>query len=353
MSFYGYLYMLSIFFLITSVGTKKNNKDFLSTTPHKIVKSKKLQLNFFLSYQHSFARGIFLTDTSIILTNNKDLENDYFFYEFSIASKKQIGKYVKFGTKVNEVLSPLSYGLSKDGSLFATDITLNKILSFSKKSTTNTNKETIYLKENALNDVGYSVQLIDSNTAIITGIEKSNNKVQIINIKTKEVFQSWGNYTDAPNNEPFSAWKQAIEGFIFLKPDGKKAVLGYRFTNKIEIFDLQDYSSILITSKDNFEPAFVPIRVSDGYLMQRTEQTRFAFVNGYCTQKFCYLLYSGEQHETTNKNKGKYIYKYDWTGKLVDTITLDRYITGFAISKDDNNIYAFDSNSKNVVFAQL
>lgn len=349
-------YLNYIFIIILIYLSNSNCKDVNSTSnisSSRVGENKKIKMKDFLNYQHSFARGIFLTDTSIILTNNKDFANDYFFYEFSLSTKNQIGKYVQYGRKENEILSPLSYGLSKNGSLFVTDITLNKVLSFIKKYIPKTNNEKTYLSENILNDVGYSMQLIDSNTAIFTGIEESKHKVQIINIKTKEILKSWGNYPDAPNNEPFSAWKQANEGFIFIKPDGKKAVIGYRFTNKAEIFDLEKQTNILVTNKDNFEPAFVPIRVSDGYLMQRTEQTQFAFVNGYCTENFFYLLYSGEQHETENKNQGKYIYKYNWNGELIDTITLGKYITGFAISKDDKIIYAFEPESKKIVFSQL
>lgn len=66
-----------------------------------------------------------------------------------------------------------------------------------------------------LNDVGYSLQLIDSITAIFTGIGKSTTKVQIVNIKSKEIIQSWGSYTNAPINQPFSAWKQAVKAFSF------------------------------------------------------------------------------------------------------------------------------------------
>lgn len=113
-------------------------------------------------------------------------------------------------------------------------------------------------------------------------------------------------------------------------------------------------TSTVITNKNNFKPVFL----CSNYLLKiiqckRTELTQFAFVNGYCTDKYCYLLYSGEQHETVNKNKGKYIYKYDWNGKLIDIVTLDRYITGFAISKDDSSIYAFDTESRKIVFAQF
>ncbi|MCU0322429.1 MAG: TolB-like 6-bladed beta-propeller domain-containing protein, partial [Chitinophagaceae bacterium] len=113
-------FILIVILLSNSNCKDSNSRSIISSSSLKVKEEIKLQLKDFLSYQHSFARGVFLTDTSIILTNNKDLANDYFFYEFSIASKKQIGKYVKFGRKENEVLSPLSYGLSKDGSLFVT-----------------------------------------------------------------------------------------------------------------------------------------------------------------------------------------------------------------------------------------
>lgn len=83
--------------------------------------------------------------------------------------------------------------------------------------------------------------------------------------------------------------------------------------------------------------------------MLRTDETRYAFVNGAVTDKYIYLLYSGKLNSGIHPEYGKYIYQYDWSGDPIKKWVLDREILSLGLSHDDKTLYAYDPNNGNIL----
>ena len=318
----------------------------------KFPQKTSVKFEAFLKPEQTYVRGIFLTDTSIILTDDKNFSSDYFFHEYSLATKNLVGKYIKGGTKRNMTLSPISFGLYQKSELFIKDISLGKVIVASLMD--KYSFDSIATEDYPSRQFNYTEQLLDSNRILKSSIlDTLPELLQITDLKNDTVIKSFGHLPPASDNVPFGSWKHANMNFLFIKPDGSKAVLAWRYADKIEILNLGTEKSIVTKGPENIEPAFLPIKAGSRYMSQPTENTTYTYRRGYVTNKYIYLLYYGKKEDNAAHIDGKTIYVFDWDGNPVKELLLDRYIQGFAITDNDSMIYAFDAEKQYVVRSEI
>ena len=92
------------------------------------VKTIEPTFTHFLSFEKKFTNGLLLTDSTIIITNPKQFDNDYFFYEYGIKNKNLLHKYIPNGTGKGMVLGGHSFGINNEGDLYIKDIMTAKTL---------------------------------------------------------------------------------------------------------------------------------------------------------------------------------------------------------------------------------
>lgn len=318
----------------------------------KFPNELKLHFNEYLKTNINTVRGILITDSSIILTDDDGLQDGYFFWEYSKSSKNVIGKYIKGGTKKGMTLGPLCFGLTKDNKLFIRDISLRKIIlaNLDKKLF----QDTLETEEFSANEFNYSEVVLDEKRSLRSSIlDTSKYLVNLIDITTDTVITKFGILNEPPNNIPFGSWKHANMNFMYSKPDLSKVILACRYTDKITIYDLKTKKGISAIGPDNLEISFLPIKAGIRYMSQPTEQTYYTFRSGFTTNKYIYLLYYGKKNDSKNHIDGDIIFVYDWNGIPIKKLFLDRMIQGFAISSDDENIYAFDAENNIIVTSKI
>jgi hypothetical protein len=159
----------------------------------------------------------------------------------------------------------------------------------------------------------------------------------------------------ADSSKPYTVpQKMSHESFLFLKPSKNKCVLASRFTDKIEIVDLNSRKSTIIRGQDMFEPDMKVMTKGNGKKIAYPGQdSREAYVRGQVTEKYIYLLYSGNLPGGKNLFYGKYIHVYDWDGKPVKRLELDNYTKDFAVAGNDSLLYTYDPKSKIISVAKL
>ena len=291
------------------------------------------------------ARRLYLVDSTIFVWNMDGAE-DYFFYWYSITGKNLSDGYIKGGQRPGDAFGAMSAGIYKK-MLWLHDIVLDKLFTVNLTKS-GTGKDTVIRKDYPVPVFYYSVQLIDSMKILGAGAYNSRSKIEEMDLWSGKITKAMGSFDNVPKEIPFNSWKNAYESFLFTRPAEDKFVLACRFADQVEIFDLKNQKSRLVKGPDKYEPAFNPIIVSGMDMAERNEKTTFAFLNGMTTQNYIYLLYSGH-HEGEHINAGKYIYVYDWKGKPIKRFQTDRYITCFAVSADDQIMYAFDPETRAVV----
>ena len=294
-------------------------------------------------------RKLYLTDSSLIICQVHLGLPTYFFHQYSLKNKALMGRYIAGGRRPGQALNAFSSGLYKKNTIWLHDISLNKVLT-AKLEKKSDGTDTLTINEYKIPQFYYAVELMDSLKLLAGGAMHNPYKIQVLNLPSGKEIDQFGSITNVPPAVPFYAWKGVFQSFLFLKPSEDKAIEVCRFTDQIEIFDLHSKKSKVVRGPENFEPDFGIMKTNGGAdVMYQNDKTRFAFVNGMVTNRFIYLLYSGNNRLSKYKDDGAYIYVYDWKGKPVTKFNLDRYIYGFTVSDDNTMMYAFDRNTGYII----
>jgi len=349
-----------IFFIIISLFIQKNEAkvkirehvNLADTIKFKnFPKEIDIILNEFLKLDDAYVRQLFLNDSSLIILDLKAKSN-YFFQQYSLKNKNLIRSFLKRGAKFGEAIVGFSGGIYNNENFWFHDISLSKLVtaSITKNST---NDEFVRMTQFNLPYFYHSIQVKDSTTLFAEGARHAENKIQELNLysgKEKNLFDS---YNYRPSNTPYYSWKGAHEGFLYIKPTKDKLVIAYSFTDKIEIFDLKIGKSKIISGPINFETKFTARNREGRDEAVIDEEAKYAFINGFLTDKYIYLLYSGKNGHFAKQDQANLIYVYDWNGSPVAKIKCNKEITAFTVSDDNTVIYAFDQETKYVVSAKL
>lgn len=307
----------------------------------------------YIFFNYGSPRRFYVTDSALIICNNTESLPDFHFYQYSLRNQTLVHKYIRSGRGKKTALNAFSSGLYNDKILWLHDITLMKILTVPLNDQ-KSNSDSLLINEFNLAHFYYSVQLLDTLNLVVTGEYVTHNKIQELFLPTSITTNQYGTYHDSSKiNMPFFSFKRAYESFLYLKPSGNKIVTACRYADQIEIFDRNSKKSKIIKGPENYLPEVTPFKSKYGDMVERNNQSRFGFVNGMVTDRFIYLLYSGNNHNSQYRILGKTIYVYDWDGNPIREIFLDRYITGFTITKDDSLIYAYDPETKYIMNSKI
>lgn len=315
---------------------------------------KETTINFqrYLQLDSSISSSaIFIQDTSIIAVNGEKLKKDYLFYEYSLRSKTLVGKYIRWGSGENRIYGPMSYGVDQN-SFWVHDNSLNKILlgSLAQKKGFDS---IAGVKEFKTSKFSYSVQLMKEAKLLNSGIFHVPEYLQITDVSKDVPVKSIATFVRPDSTLPLNTWKAAYEGFLMLKPSNDKAVIACRYADRITLFDLKTGKYKIIIGPTHFEPEFVPMNYAD-HAISRNDKTIFAFLKGgVVTENYIYLMYSGKKQGEPNFNLSNCIYVYNWDGKPIKTLKLDRYVSAIGVSADNSELYAIDPESNVLVRSKL
>lgn len=292
--------------------------------------------------------GISLYNDSLLLVRNAANSSKYHFSLFNLKSKTFMENYLPLGRKPGEVMSFLSYGLLNDR-LWAYDIIKDKIIS------TNLGNPIVEVDTIASNvpKFYYSIQMLNDKKIIGSGDYDSNYKLDLLDLSTGMVEEQIGVFN--MDNQVYSrAKKMEYESFLFLKSSKDKCVTASRYADRIEIFDLISKKSKVIRGPENYNPDVSVMSSNNGMeVIARNSNTRYAFLGGKTTDKYIYLLYSGNVHDSPHLFYGKYIYVYDWEGNPVQKIILKDYVTDFAVTSDNETLYSYNPKTKYIQIVKL
>lgn len=256
-----------------------------------------------------------------------------------------IQQYIKGGRGEGEAFGSLSSGIYKD-KLWLCDISARKVI-FAPLGGRS-------MEEYKLPHFYYNIQPIAELKAIGNGAFHSDYKIQQIDLATGTEDFEFGEYDNVPADIPVAAWKRAHESLLYLSPDEQYAVTACLLSDQIEIFDLKNRTSKLISGPENFKAEFEAYKDQGGKdVIQYTDKTRLAFQDASVTDKYIYLLYSGKKNKERQSFYGAFVYVFDWDGNPVKKLTLDKSVLSIAASQDDKILYTFDEASRTAVYASI
>lgn len=339
-----YILPLFLFFSISCnlIAQKKEN----SIIFDKFNSEKKINLKSSNGFENLNAEGLALYHDSILIVRNGANTSKYHFSIFNLKSQKFLANAFEIGRKENQSLAFLSYGINAD-KIWVYDIIKEKVLTLNLDSLLNYN--TININEFSNPNFYYSTQLIDPITLLGSGDYDSDYWLAYVNLNNGDVIEQLIPYAQDTLSNFKRSEKMAYESFLFLKPSKDKCALAARYSDRVQIVDLKSKESIIIKGPNNLEPKVLVMKGNDGKeLSTRNHETIINFVKGQVTDKYIYLLYSGDNDNGIKSFNGKAIYVYDWNGNPVRKLILNDYVLDFVVTSDDKNLYGYNPKTKTI-----
>lgn len=279
------------------------------------------------------------------------MSSSYKFLVYDILNEKELGYAVKSGTKNNEVMGFISFG-AFGSDFWVYDMIKSKVILYDYNSLlTNTDQG---VNTYQIDKFYYSTQLINKQTMLVSGDYDSEYWFSIYDLSNGKIREDLVPYVRNNSDTVSKAIKTAYESFLYVKPDKSRAVLAARYADRIQIVNLDTKESKVIKGPDNYDPDMVLMKDNLGEeIYTRGPNTQYAFVSGTTTNKYIYLLYSGNNHNGTHRWYGKYIYKYDWDGNPIERLELPEYTLDFAVTSGDRIIYTYDPEDEVIKTGEL
>lgn len=338
--------IIIIIFIFAGCGSNNDNLGENTILFSKFPKVDSVYFNNICEYKQGVAGMLELVDSTLIIFN-VSLNSKYFLCNYSLKNGQFSNEYIGKGRGPGEAIGAIGIGINGN-SLWLHDISLNKILIIDKSKAI-AYDSTIYFKEYPVKENYYMIGFNDSLHYFGVGNNNSAFKIQEIDLISGKEINQYGEYKNISPNIPLVSFKSAHESFIYIKPKGNKIVLPYRYLDAVEIFNINTQKSVIIHGPEGFDVMFNPL--PNG--MERTDKTRFAFVNGTITNKYIYLSYSGLLCNSENSYYGSKVYVYDWDGNPIRKLILNKQILGIAISEDDKTMYAYDVNTGFIIQSNI
>jgi len=283
---------------------------------------------------------LIVTDSLFIFFN--PWNKHHLFYIFNKNDHKFIKPIGKRGKGPNEIIRPGNFIFSKtNNSLIVFDHGDNNFHQFTiNKENETTNKDNYLKFPNKYNEIVFEMNIIDSTRRVIScGIDKSILK--IIDKKNKVTKEIGVNPYYQENIKRFTAadlfWRK-----IETHPT-KKEIIVVIFLNydRIMAFDINKDSLIF----DNVGPDFIEHKIeyySTG-AYKPSEKSKEGYFDIAVSNSFIYALYSGYKEKS-----GKYpdqIFVFNWEGKPVAKLNLDREIWAIELDNKKKLIYGITPKS--------
>lgn len=342
--------LLSLFYLSSSSQRSGQTDTFLFT---KFPAEKSLHFETAFPVKKDFVRKVFLTDTSVI-TWSVNEDRSFFFRPYSLNGQRKPGGYIRSGRGEGKIASPLSGGRYKD-TYWLFDISANKVVTARTQSNI-AGRDTVILEEYSTPDFYYSTALTDSLQLLGAGVYDATFKLARIDLQTGQTIRIYGSFDNPPADIPFNSWKESFQSVLYTRSGKDVAVLACRYTDQVEFINMITGNSRIIKGPENHPPQYSPLFSGDRDVIERTAETRFAFSDGAVTDKYIYLIYSGN-HEVEGAGNlngtGKMIYVYDWQGMPVRKLIVNKAVSCITVTADDSMLYAYDPETEAIVKTKI
>lgn len=317
----------------------------------KIVKCDSLQSVNFIALDSIHPRYFFRTGDSIIIITNYDGRKNLALV-MDLKSRKIVGSFMPYGRKKNQLLSTFSAGFVNNH-LWGYDLIGNKIVTYDlseKPYTADSSRYHTY----PLDKSYYWVVMGDTSTVYASGNDTQYAKIdKFVPSKQGEIVEI-GNFNDIPTrlkDTPIE-WRLSQQAFLFIRPDQRYAALACRFTDKIEFFDLHSGTSKVLSGPDGYEAQY-KMSVGENVNLIYTNKTKRAFLSGYASSKYLYLIYLGDFHYLSREEQHRKIMVFDWNGNFKKCYLVPGFPEELIVSEEEHKMYMYDQKTNSLEIYDL
>ncbi|HRF33891.1 MAG TPA: BF3164 family lipoprotein [Cyclobacteriaceae bacterium] len=259
---------------------------------------------------------------------------------------KMIGGIISRGMGPDELTSVARMDFNPDKTFWAHDIVAGQLKKFELVIT----PDTSFVIANGHEQLRYPVM----NAFLVKSGMIGTTTQDIMPLKRFYIYDSLGNRKEAGDYPkykreiPPTALVEVFNGWASLKPSKDRFVLGYEYTDLIEIYNGEFELIKRIQGPDNFLPEFdLKQRGNSIAMMRRYDKTKYAYQAVASSDSLIFLLY--DNGETISKDEDqdeasqfKTIVVIDWEGRPLSLYQLDHSIISVCVDWHRRVIYGLD-----------
>lgn len=293
-------------------------------------------------------------DSLLFVTNNLN-RNPYHVRVFDISQKKPVNNIMPVSRKKGGALSFMSFGIS-DSLIWVFDVAKNGFIIGNIDTILNGNGGVEYYSECRIKPqiFYYDAVPLNRNEALLSGNYDTDEKLVYINFLDSTQNKTLLSYRKDTSIGSSLINKMSYESFIRLRPDKEKLLLACRYADQFELLDLTSGMRKKIRGPIGFSPELDPYKNNSGVTVATPgQETIYGFLKGHVTEKFFYLLFSGNHVKSSHRFYGNKIFVYDWNGNPVKEINLKSDIVDFSVTSDDKVLYTLNPQTKAISFSEI
>ena len=299
-----------------------------------------------------FNVGGMISLDSVLITFN--LKGNTFFKIFRLPKLQYIGDFVGKGRGPNEeiYIDPFIQRLSAN-SFFYRSITSIKIVNFNLIKNNIEFTRVIKLPSYALN----LQHLFFIQDTLICGwdlLNKQDKEFLAYDFNTKKIIPFGPKYSSVIKDVPIKSKASIFSKIITVKPDKTAFAAAYDKFKMLRIFDRN--GTLLKEVRFNNTTNLSKNLILNNFKNIDFDNIIMHYQKIHSTNRYIYALYSGKPMSyVPSENRGiidicNEIHVWNWEGKPIAKLTLDKNVFSFAVLNDDNYLICSNTNNLDKLF---
>lgn len=279
---------------------------------------------------------ICVIDSLIFLINTN---TEYLFQCFNANTGKEVKEFISFGSGPEEMLSPQSVG-QKDSFVYIFDVMKRRIFLYDKTSFLS-KEELQSSRQIDLKDMFAQVFMLSNNQIVATGLQPDSKRFIFFN-NEGDVLTHKGEFPSYQDPAASKFTKEQDYGCeMVYNAELQRLSLAYKHTDLIEFYNLEGNLLKRIHGPEHFFPVFLEKNTGNTVqVLPEKGKSRDGYISPVAYKNELYVLYSGKVFDPkTRPYLDNQILVFDWSGKPLKRLFLDKPIYRFTIDKKKNILY--------------
>lgn len=281
---------------------------------------------------------------------------------YSLKEGSVLKSIINRGTSTNEGLSASNFSFQNktgNSSFWIYDITLGKIFKTNLSKETKV-KDSIFTSEKEMLLKGSLKNMIAPkiiNDSLILATTYSLDDCRYFYSDGLKILKKVGKLPNVVNDKELKNISNSkipnkaniFKAFIVRSLTENKIAVFYNKADRVEFYDNNKLFKIW-SSTNGFNPTVEVSKLKDGYIVQDTDDTKYAYLSITSDKNYIYALYAGNENLKTTSNT---ILVFDWSGKIIKKILLDRKVCKITLEPIKRFLYCYDDLTKNIFSTKL
>ncbi|MDR0385478.1 MAG: TolB-like 6-bladed beta-propeller domain-containing protein [Prevotellaceae bacterium] len=309
--------------------------------------------------------SLMIGDTDYItMVNNslyiRDIHEGFCYTKYDTRTREAY-RFVMRGQGPGEMLMPTytvsSIKINDTAYIGLYESNLHKIFLYREDSLTDSAQNNFYkvipCGDGSIHDLTMSAWILNDSVILGGGIYKTDACKIYRYDPAQETYTGQGTYMKVftgyeKGNEE---WKRVLaDGNKFdLSPDKSHIARITQFGGLIEAYRVNGMELTPLFGKKYFN-------VMNNPDLKHNNDSRYGYIDVTVSDNKIYALYCGNQilHEPKEDPfQSKTVHVYAWNGESLETLLLDKYVSGIAVNNEDTELYALSSAEKDLLLFRL